>query len=688
MLNGFGGCAPSAWMAALVVLATVLPSSAAPPLRAEPYVAGLTQPIEFVQDPFDPSVKYVVEQLGRIRVIRNGALLPGDFLNLAGAISTGSERGLLGLAFPANNGASGRFYVNFTNPQGHTVVARFTRAGTNPPTADPASRFDLRWPSGNRFIVQPFANHNGGHLAFGPDGYLYIGMGDGGSGNDPQQHAQNPQSLLGKMLRIDVNVPDGNVTGYAVPPDNPFVASGFALPEIWAFGLRNPWKFSFDNISRGGTGALVIGDVGQNAWEEIDYEPRASGGRNYGWRNREGAHPNPNPNTGTPPPAYGPLTDPIFEYSHSVGNSITGGYVYRGSALGSFYKGRYFFADLSGRVWSLGLSRDSATGAATATNLLEHTAELGGVAALGNITSLGEDVNGELYVVNYSGVVLRVLARRGDYDMDGRPDFGVYAPDTGVWEVLQSSSSFTTTAGYQWGLAPGDLPVPGDYDGDGVLELAVYRPSNGTWYLYFLPSGTVAALQWGTSADVPVPRDYDGDGRTELAVWRPQTGEWFIFDLRTGTFVRYPWGLSTDMPVPGDYDADGLVDVAVWRPSDGNWYVFFSSTRTFAALPWGAGTDIPVPGDYDGDGRTDLAVWRPSTGVWWVFNLATGTFVPYQWGQNGDKPVPADYDGDGRTDLGIWRAATAEWFVYFLSSDTFVRRSIGHPGVTPLGPPR
>ena len=160
--------------------------------------------------------------------------------------------------------------------------------------ADAASRFDLRWGSARESVIrQPFANHNGGNLVFGPDGYLYIGLGDGGNGNDPQNHAQNPNSLLGKMLRIDVNVPDSHPTGYTIPPDNPFLRGQPvpALPEIWSIGLRNPWRYSFDDPARGGTGALIIADVGQNAWEEINYEPRNRGGRNYGWRNREGRAP-------------------------------------------------------------------------------------------------------------------------------------------------------------------------------------------------------------------------------------------------------------------------------------------------------------------------------------------------------------------------------------------------------------
>jgi glucose/arabinose dehydrogenase len=257
-------------------------------------------------------------------------------------------------------------------------------------------------------IPQPFANHNGGHLAFGPDGYLYIGLGDGGSGNDPGHRAQNPTTLLGKMLRIDVSVPDTHPAGYQVPADNPFVRGGppGVLPEIWSFGLRNPWRYFFDDRSLGGTGALVIADVGQNQFEEIDYEPPNRGGRNYGWRNREGAHNN----VTSLPAAYTPLVDPIHEYTHEVGQSVTGGMIYRGSVLPASFRGRYFFADfVAGRVWSLGLALDGA-GEARVTDVTEHTSELSNSGALGNISSFGADADGELYLVGYStGRILRVI---------------------------------------------------------------------------------------------------------------------------------------------------------------------------------------------------------------------------------------------------------------------------------------
>ncbi len=394
-------------VATLAILAA--PSRLSAQLRTRVEVSGLVTPVAVVQDPANRSVWFVVQQDGHIKVAQNGNVLLRDFLDLSGAIVTGGEQGLLSMAFSPDTSTTGRFFVNFTNRSGHTVVARFKRSEAL--AADAASRFDLRWggAGGDAFIVQPFANHNGGNLAFGPDGFLYIGMGDGGSGDDPSHRAQNPSELLGKMLRVDVNVPDSHPTGYVVPADNPFFNRGpvAARPEIWSFGLRNPWRYSFDDPRRGGSGALVVGDVGQNQWEEVDYEPSGRGGRNYGWRNREGAHDH----VTSLAPAYTPLVDPIYEYSHAVGQSITGGAVYRGLALGPAYRGRYFFADfIQGRVWSLTLIVDPVTREATASSLTEHTAELATNGALGNISSFGVDADGELYLVAYSsGRVLRIF---------------------------------------------------------------------------------------------------------------------------------------------------------------------------------------------------------------------------------------------------------------------------------------
>ncbi len=392
----------AAFVTALGLVLLQISGGAQSGLRATLYASGFNLPLDVVQDPTNRSVQFVVEQGGRIRTVRAGTVLPADFLDLRSATSAGGERGVLGLAFAPDYVTSGRFYVNFTNRDGNTVVSRFRRSA-DPLVADPSSRFDLKLTSSG-FIEQPYANHNGGNLAFGPDGYLYIGLGDGGAGGDPEHRAQNPRTFLGKMLRIDVNVPDSTAAGYRVPPDNPFLGSGPAntLPEIWAFGLRNPWRYTFDDPTLAGTGALLIADVGQNAYEEVDYEPRGRGGRNYGWRDREGAHVY----DASVPPAFQPLTDPVHEYNHlGRGGSITGGYVYRGRLLGSAFRGRYFFGDfVTGQIWSVALTVDS-SGEARASGLIEHTGELGGI----SVSSFGVDAAGELFVLDYgNGRLLRI----------------------------------------------------------------------------------------------------------------------------------------------------------------------------------------------------------------------------------------------------------------------------------------
>lgn len=401
----------AALLTAIITLFLPAPGVAAPsftPPRATLVAGGFDRPIAFVQDPSNPAVQVVVQQSGRIRSIVNGVVQATDYLDLSGAVLAQGEQGLLGLAFAPDYATSGRVFVYFINLSGNSVVARFTRHAADPLRADPATRFDFVWPGGNSYITQPFSNHNGGNLAFGPDGYLYVGLGDGGSGDDPYHNAQNPSSLLGKMLRLDVSVSESDAEGYDVPASNPFVGQPGVLGEIWAFGLRNPWRWSFDDPARGGTGALVIGDVGQNQWEEIDFEPAGAGGRNYGWRNREGAHAY----ISTLPPFSTPLTDPIFEYSHAEGKSVTGGFVYRGTALGPAFNGRYVFADfVFGRIWSLGLSIDPVSGAASVTDMYDHTDTLG--VGTKSWSSFGVDAAGELYVLNYAGQLYRLDAGLG-----------------------------------------------------------------------------------------------------------------------------------------------------------------------------------------------------------------------------------------------------------------------------------
>lgn len=356
-------------------------------IRAERIASGLSRPLYVTAPPRDVSRLFVVEKTGRIRVLKWGALLPTPFLDVSALVSSGSEQGLLGLAFHPRYAENGRFFVNYTNTSGNTVIAEY-RVSPDPDVADPNSaRIVLQ-------VNQPYANHNGGHLAFGPDNYLYIGLGDGGGAGDPQANAQNPATLLGKMLRIDV---DGG-TPYGVPPTNPFVGAGPPLDEIWALGLRNPWRYSFDRV----TGDLYIADVGQNRYEEIHFQSATfAGGENYGWNIVEGnGHCYP---SGSSCDQSG-LTQPIHEYDHSQGCSITGGYVYRGCKMPDL-RGTYFYGDFCSAF-----VRSFRVIGGVAVDHQDRTAELesSGV-SIDQIASFGEDARGELYIADLGGEVFRIV---------------------------------------------------------------------------------------------------------------------------------------------------------------------------------------------------------------------------------------------------------------------------------------
>ncbi len=315
---------------------------------------------------------FVVEQEGKIWVIESGNTVANAFLDISAKVgSQGNEQGLLGLAFDPDYENSGNFYVNYTDLNGDTVIARFHISG-DPNRADASSEETLLQ------VDQPYPNHNGGNLVFGPDGYLYAGLGDGGSGGDPHGNGQSLDTLLGKILRIDVK----SGSPYSIPSDNPF-ASGGGLPEIWAYGLRNPWRFSFDSA----TGDLYIADVGQDAWEEVDFlQNGTAGGSNFGWNLFEGNHPY----QGTPPDGATFVT-PVAEYPHGGRCSITGGYVYRGAALPA-WQGVYFYGDYcSGEIFGLLQHPDGSWESQLLYNL-----DI-------NITSFGLDESGELYVVDRNG---------------------------------------------------------------------------------------------------------------------------------------------------------------------------------------------------------------------------------------------------------------------------------------------
>lgn len=399
-LKGVPRCAA---LGALVVASNLAISQ----IRSEFFVGGLTLPVAIVQDPAIAGIMYVVEQrsgnVGRIRIVQNGSLLATPFLSIS-PVSTGSEQGLLGMALAPDFPSSGHFYVNYTDGAGTTNIVRYTRSA-NPLVADPGSAsVVLR-------IGQPFSNHNGGTLAFGADNMLWIATGDGGSGNDPGNRAQNGFELLGKMLRIDPSGPDAYPAdankNFAIPVGNPFIGSANFLPEIWAIGLRNPWKYTLDPASMLGHNSWLIGDVGQNAREEIDYEFPGQAGRNYGWRVWEGTR---DTMLGGLNPFLPTVTFPIFEYNHFVqGASVIGGYVYRGVELGPEIWGDYFYGDsVVTRIWSFDLTADPGTQTVSAGTLTERTAQL---LPSGAITTFGVDANGELlFNKHFTGELWRIRA--------------------------------------------------------------------------------------------------------------------------------------------------------------------------------------------------------------------------------------------------------------------------------------
>jgi uncharacterized protein (TIGR03437 family) len=465
-------------------------------IRTVQVASGLTA-ITDIQHAGDGSGRlFLVQQNGLIRILKGGALLSTPFLDLRTIVSTGSERGLLGLAFPPDFAQKQRFYVDYTDVNGNTAIAQY-RMTVNADVADGASGIVLLR------VTQPFSNHNGGQIRFGPDGYLYVALGDGGSGGDPQGNAQNLGSLLGKLLRIDVDSAPGQLR---IPSTNPFVNTAGARGEIWAYGLRNPWRFSFDRA----TGDLWIGDVGQDTYEEIDLQPAISpGGENYGWNRTEGLH------CYTAGCSTMGLTPPVFEYPHTAGAcSITGGFRYRGN-LSPGLRGTYVYGDYcNGRIWGLEWN-----GSAWSNRLLLASGFL--------ITTFGQDDEGEVYVADANTGTMRRIE-------------GSTAPRFSAAAVTNAASfvpgivagSFVTAFAAGVRDTPGSsvaaqLPLPSSLGGVTVtvagIGAPVYAVSNvgGTEQVSF-------QVPWGiagrTSAAVVITRDGNASAAVDVPVLPAQPG--------------------------------------------------------------------------------------------------------------------------------------------------------------------
>jgi len=587
-------------------------------------IVGLASPV-YVTNAHDGTNRlFIVEQAGRIKVVQSGSTSPSVFLNITTRVLSGGEQGLLGLAFHPQYSSNGRFFVYYTRQTDGTItIAEYHVSPADPNVADSTENVILTIPHPN------FANHNGGMIEFGPDGFLYLGVGDGGSGDDPSNNAQNINALLGKILRIDIDHPNGMIP-YSSPPSNPFFGATPGADEIFAYGMRNPWRFSFDLA----TSQLYVADVGQGAWEEIDI---VTNGGNYGWRVMEGNHCNPDLNGGVCTPIGIP---PIAEYSHSFGRcSIIGGYVYRG-ALSTLTPGTYVYGDLcTGEIFQLSGGVQSVL---FDTNM--------------TIASFGEDESGEIYVVELGGSINRIGTGPG-VDTPG-----LYDPSHASFFLRNSNSGGIANIAFNYGpSSSGLIPIVGDWNGDGIDTIGLYDPTHGAFFLRNSNAGgtTEITFNYGPAGMgfIPIVGDWNGDGIDTVGLYDPVNGVFYLRNSNSGgvadiTFAYGPPNLGFQ-PIAGDWNGDGVTTIGLYDPGQGAFFLRNSNSVgiadiTFKYGPAGMGF-IPLVGDWNHDGIDTIGLYDPVHAGFFLRNSNTAGIadIMFTYGPTmlGFIPIVSDWDG-------------------------------------------
>ena len=612
-------------------------------LHVREVTAGLSQPTAMA---FIGTGDILVLQKGngRVRRVINGVLQPGEVLDVA--VDNASERGLLGVAIHPSFPSAPFVYLYYTqsstagDSSGAPLANRVYRYIWNGSAlVTPSLILDLP--------VTPGPNHDGGTMTFGPDGKLYVVIGDLNRDGQLQNLSGGPApDNTGVILRLN---DDGSA-----PNDNPFFGLGGNLAKYYAYGVRNSFGLAFDPI----TGELWDTENGPNSYDEINL---VLSGFNSGWEQIMG--PDSRDPQGLGNLVFFPgshYADPKFSWLNPVGPTAL---VFLNSTrLGVEYQNDLFVGDINnGNLYRFRMNAPrngfTFTSPGVSDLVADSNAEFQEVLlgnAFGGITDLKVGPDGLLYVLSFGlGKIFAISSQPipvdFDGDGDGRSDIVVYRD--GNWFILRSSDGGVMSVG--WGIAQ-DIPVPADYDADGKTDIAVYR--NGDWFIHRSSDGGVTAVGWGIAQDIPVPADYDGDGKTDIAVYR--NGDWFIHRSSDGGVTAVGWGVAQDIPVPADYDGDGKTDIAVYR--NGEWFIHRSSDGGVTAVGWGVAQDIPVPADYDGDGKTDIAVYR--NGEWFIHRSSDGGVTAVGWGIAQDIPVPADYDGDGKTDIAVYR--NGDWFIH------------------------